>query len=255
MTIVQALLLSAVEGLTEFFPISSTGHLILASRLLQLPPNNFVKTFTIAIQSGAILAVIVLYGQKLLRRALWNRLLIAFLPTALIGLFFYPLIKQALLNSTVITLASLFLGGLFLIVFERFYSPRSLALPLENLSYRSAFLIGLTQAVSIVPGVSRAGAAIVGGMLLGLPRTTATEFSFLLAIPTILGATLLDLTHTAFTFSATNYGLLALGFVGSFITACIAIKTFIAYLQHHTLTAFGVYRLILAAAFWLIYRA
>ncbi len=252
MTILQSLVLAAVEGLTEFLPISSTGHLILASRLLRLPQTEFVKTFEIVIQSGAILAVIVLYGKKLLRsRALWNRLFIAFLPTAIIGALLYPFIKNILIGNTTVVLVGLALGGIFLIVFERLYKPQTTPVPLENLPYRSAFLIGLTQAVAVIPGVSRAAASIVGGMLLGLPRTSAAEFSFILAVPTILAATALDLTKTGFVFSSQEYGLLALSLVGSFITAYLAIKTFINYLQHHTLAAFGVYRLVLALIFWL----
>lgn len=255
MTILQSLILSAVEGLTEFLPISSTGHLILASRLLRLPQTEFVKTFEIVIQAGAILAVVVLYSKKLFsNRALWSRLLIAFLPTALVGLLLYPFIKHVLIGNTAVVLMSLALGGIFLIVFERFYKPRYTQTPLENLSYRSVFLIGLTQAVSIIPGVSRAGASIVGGILLGLSRTTAAEFSFLLAVPTILAAALLDLTQTGFIFSTQEYFMLLLGFIGSFITAYLAIKTFINYLQSHTLNAFGVYRIALVILFWLIYR-
>lgn len=256
MTILQSLILAAVEGLTEFLPISSTGHLILASQLLGLAQSDFVKTFEIAIQAGAILAVIALYSKTLLhRQALWSRLLIAFLPTAIIGALLYPFIKNILLGNTIVVLVSLAIGGVFLIIFERFYLPRTTPVPLEKLPYRSAFLIGLTQAVSIIPGVSRAAASMVGGMLLGLPRTSAAEFSFLLAVPTILAATLLDLTQTSFVFSSQEYFTLLLGLVGSFVTAYLAIKNFITYLQHHTLTAFGVYRIILAAAFWLLYRA
>lgn len=256
MTILQSLVLSAVEGLTEFLPISSTGHLILASRLLRLPQTEFVKTFAIVIQAGAILAVVVLYSKKLFSsRALWSRLFTAFLPTAIIGALLYPFIKNVLIGNTTVVLVSLALGGIFLIIFERLYKPRANPVPLEHLSYRSAFLIGLTQAISVIPGVSRAAASIVGGMLLGLPRTTAAEFSFLLAVPTILAAALLDLTQTGFVFSSQEYFMLLIGFIGSFITAYLAIKTFINYLQNHTLTAFGVYRLLLAAAFWLLYRA
>lgn len=252
MTILQSLLLSAVEGLTEFLPISSTGHLILASRLLRLPQTEFVKTFEIVIQAGAILAVVALYGKTLLRsRVLWSRLLIAWLPTAIVGALLYPVIKNILLGNTTVILLSLALGGIFLIVFEYLYKPQATPMPLENLPYRSAFLIGLTQAVSVIPGISRAAASIVGGILLGLPRTSAAKFSFLLAVPTILAAALLDLTQTGFVFSGQEYNLLALGLIGSFITAYLAIKTFISYLQHHTLAAFGVYRVILAAIFWL----
>lgn len=254
MTIIQTLILSIVEGLTEFLPVSSTGHLILVSDLLRLPQTEFVKTFEIVIQAGAILAVVALYGKKLLHsRAFWNRLLIAFLPTAIVGALLYPFIKNTLLGNTTVVLVGLALGGIFLIIFERLYKPRTNPIPLENLSYRSAFLIGLTQAVSVIPGVSRAGASIVGGMLLGLPRTTAAEFSFLLAVPTILAAAALDLTQTGFVFSSQEYFMLALGFAFSFATAYLAIKTFINYLQNHTLTAFGVYRIALAILFWLIY--
>ena len=254
MNSLQALVLAAIEGLAEFLPISSTGHLILASRLLHLSQTEFVKTFEIVIQAGAILAVIALYGQKLLRqRALWSRLVAAFIPTAVVGFLLYRLIKHVLLGNTTVVLLSLFLGGLVLIAFEKFYRPSTASsVPLEQLPHSSAVIIGLIQAISVIPGVSRAAASIVGGMLLGLPRASAAEFSFLLAVPTILAAAALDLAKTGFVFSGHEYLMLALGLVGSFITAYLAIKTFINYLQRHTLVPFGVYRIVVAIIFWLL---
>lgn len=256
MSVFQTLILSIVEGLTEFLPVSSTGHLILASTFLRLSQTEFVKTSEIVIQAGAILAVVVLYSKKLFSsRALMQRLVIAFLPTALVGLLLYPFIKHVLLGNTTVVLVSLALGGIVLIIFERTYKLPTTPRSLENLPYRSAFLIGLVQAISVIPGVSRAGAAIIGSMLVGLPRTSAAEFSFLLAVPTILAAAALDLTKTGFIFSSQEYSMLLIGFIGSLVTAYLAIKTFINYLQHHTLAAFGVYRIALAILFWLIYRA
>lgn len=252
MDYLQAIILSIVEGLTEFLPISSTGHLVLTSHLLNIPQTEFVKSFEVIIQLGAILAVVFLYWKTLLNnRKLWPKIIIAFIPTAIVGFTLYRLIKDVLLGSPTITLWALLLGGIFLIVFELLWKEKDHHLDkIENISNRDAFLVGVAQSISIIPGVSRAGATIIGGLLTGLKRKTAVEFSFLLAIPTMFAATALDLKESALNFSSQEFLLLGIGFIGAFITALIAIKFFIKYIQNHTFIPFGIYRIILAVLYW-----
>lgn len=254
MDTLQVVILSAVEGVSEFLPISSTGHLVLTSNLLRIPQTEFVKSFEIIIQLGAILAVVFLYWRTILEnKKLWPKLLIAFIPTAIIGLTLYKLIKDVLLGNPAITLWALLLGGIFLIIFELLWKEKDYHLEkLENISNKNAFLIGVAQAISIVPGVSRAGATIIGGLLAGLKRKVAVEFSFLLAIPTMFAATVLDLKESALNFSYQEFLLLGIGFAGAFITALFAVKFFIKYIQNHTFIPFGIYRIILALLYWLI---
>ena len=202
MTLLQAIILGVVEGVTEFLPISSTGHLILASRLLGLSQTDFQKSFEIAIQLGAIASVIVLYWRRFLEPAVVSRVLVAFLPTGLIGFALYRVVKTYLFDSEAVVLWALGLGGVALIVFELLHREGDDAVPdVASISYSKAFLIGVFQSLSIVPGVSRAGATIVGGLILGLSRSTIVEFSFLLAVPTMLAATGYDLLKNASTFA------------------------------------------------------
>lgn len=254
MDLIQVLILSLVEGLTEFLPISSTGHLILTSNLLKIPQTDFVKSFEVIIQLGAILAVVFLYWKKILNsKTLWKKILIAFLPAAVVGYFLYRVIKDVFLGNPVITLWALFLGGILLIVFEVLWKQKDRKLDnIEDISNKNALLIGIAQSVSVIPGVSRAGATIVGGLLTGLSRKAAVEFSFLLAIPTMFAATILDLKESAFNFSSQEFLLLGIGFAGAFITALIAVKFFIKYVQNHTFIPFGVYRIVLSVLYWLI---
>lgn len=254
MDALQAIILSIIEGLTEFLPISSTGHLVLTSHILNIPQTNFVKSFEVIIQLGAILAVVVLYWKTLLsNKKLWSKIIIAFIPTAIVGFTLYRLIKDVLLGSPAITLWALFLGGIFLVIFELLWKEKDHYLgKIEDISNKNAFLIGVAQSISIVPGVSRAGATIIGGLLTGLKRKTAVEFSFLLAIPTMFAATILDLKESALNFSSQELLLLGVGFIGAFITALIAIKFFIKYIQNHTFIPFGIYRIVLAVLYWLI---
>jgi undecaprenyl-diphosphatase len=253
MDFIQVLILSVVEGISEFLPISSTGHLILASDFLNIPQTEFVKSFEIIIQLGAILSVVVLYWKRLMTsRLLSMKILAAFIPTAIIGFAFYPVVKEVLLGNTIVTLWALFLGGILLIFIERFYKEQPHHFEsIEKLSYKKAMVVGLVQSISLVPGTSRSAATILGGLFVGLKRKAAVEFSFLLAIPTMAAATGLDLIKTNFSFSSQEWGLLAVGFIGSFITAIFAVKYFIKYIEHHTFIAFGVYRIVLAVLFWL----
>jgi undecaprenyl-diphosphatase len=250
MTLLQSIILGVVEGFTEFLPISSTAHLILASRLLGLEQTEFQKTFEIAIQLGAILSVIVLYWRKFLNIQVLARVITAFIPTGIIGFALYKVVKTYFMDSEAIVLWSLFLGGVVLIVFELLHRESDDAVAdVEAIPYSKCALIGLFQSISMIPGVSRAGATIIGGLILGLSRSTIVEFSFLLAVPTMLAATLYDLYKNAATFAPQQFGVLAAGFIASFLVALLAIKFLLAYVRTNTFIPFGVYRILVAAAF------
>ena len=251
MTVIDALILGIVEGMTEFLPISSTGHLILTAQLLGLS-GEFVKSFEIAIQLGAILAVLVLYGARFLKNPqIQKNVLVAFLPTAVGGLFLYKIVKTVFFESIPLILAALFLGGIALILFEKLYKEKGDTLAdLEKMSYRQAFSIGCFQVIAMVPGVSRAAATIIGGLLVGLSRRAVVEFSFLLAAPTMLAATALDLIKSGTAFSAGEHGLLVLGGLTAFISALIAVRWFVSFISSHDFTRFGIYRIALALAWW-----
>jgi len=248
----EVIILGVIEGFTEFLPVSSTGHLILASHALKLAQSDFLKSFEIAIQLGAILSVVVMYLKKfLLNFEVIKRVGIAFLPTAVIGFLLYGFIKNVLLESAATVLWSLFLGGIVLILFELWHKnkEKSEERSVSSLSYAHCFFIGFFQTISIIPGVSRAGATILGGLWLGMPRKTIVEFSFLLALPTMAGAAGLDLIKNISNFSYDQFGILAVGLVISFITAVLAIKFLLSFIQKHTFISFGVYRIILAIVF------
>ncbi len=265
MDFVQTLVLGIVEGITEFLPISSTGHLILASKLLNIPDSNFLKSFEIAIQLGAILAVVVLYWRRVVGdKEIWKRVSVAFLPTAFFGFIFYKLMKEVLLSDVRLVLWSLLIGGIALILFEIWHGKwqrvrlqQDLAFggqrgkSLSDISYSKVFAIGAVQSVAMVPGVSRAAATIVGGLLMGISRKTIVEFSFLLAVPTMAAATIFDLWKSANSFSLEQFHLLAFGFIVSFFAAIIAIKWLLRFIQNHTFISFGVYRIIIALLFWI----
>jgi undecaprenyl-diphosphatase len=252
MDFLQAVILSVVEGLTEFLPVSSTGHLILAADLLGVPDSEFLKTFEIAIQVGAILSVVVLYGRTLLTSpAILKRVVVAFVPTALFGLIFYKLVKT-LLGSETVVVWTFFLGGIFLILFERFHRERADAVEdLRTLPYATAVKLGLFQVLALVPGVSRSGATIVGGLLLGLKRRTIVEFSFLLAVPTIGAAAGWDLLKHGGSFSLGEIDLLLVSGLFSFVVALLAIKFFVRFVQSHTFVPFGIYRILAAVIFFI----
>jgi undecaprenyl-diphosphatase len=251
MELPHVLIFSLVEGITEFLPISSTGHLVLTSEILRIPQTDFVKSFEIIIQLGAILAVVFLYWRKILEsKILWKNILIAFIPTAIVGLTLYSFIKDVLIGNVLVTLLALFVGGIVLIALEFMLKQKEQPVAsLEKFSLKTSFLIGLIQSLSIIPGVSRAGASIVGGMVLGLKRNVAVEFSFLLAIPTMFAATGLDLIKSELRFSPQEWLLLLIGFVGSFIVALAVVKWFIKYVQTNNLIPFGIYRIVLALIF------
>lgn len=256
MTLIQAILLGAVEGLTEFLPISSTAHLMIADRLLGVTSSGFVSSFNIAIQLGAILAVVILFAGRLRRdRALWLKLGAAFIPTALVGFVFYKLIKEVLLESLGVVAVALTLGGVALIVMERWFDRRAEAgRELTQLTWRQASLIGLAQSLAVIPGVSRAAATIVGGRALGFSRPEAALFSFLLAVPTMVAATAFDLLQTSIAFSGRQWGILGLGAVVAFVIAWLTVRWFIAFVSRHSFAVFGWYRLALGLLvfLWLI---
>lgn len=250
MNLLNAIILGVVEGLSEFLPISSTGHLILAGKLLGITSTDFVKSFEIFIQSGAILAVLSLYWKDILTKMnLMKKVFVAFIPTAVIGLVLYKFIKTYLLGNSIVTLWALFLGGIALIVVELYFrrtKNEERRTDISSISYKNAALIGLIQSISIVPGVSRSAASIIGGMLLGLDRKAAVEFSFLLAIPTLLAATGLDLFKTNFHFTSQEWTYLFAGLISSFVVALLTIKWLISYVQKYTFIPFGIYRIVVA---------
>lgn len=254
MDYLQALILSVVEGTSEFLPISSTGHLVLASQLLGVPQTEFVKSFEIIIQLGAVLAVVALYWRTFFEEfGAWKKVIAAFIPTSIVGLVLYKYIKQVLLGNDAVTLWALALGGVVLIAIELWHKEKDGDLSsIDKVSYKQAVLIGLAQSISVIPGVSRAAATIVGGLVLGLKREIAVKFSFLLAIPTMLAATGLDLIKTPVQFTNDEWSVLAVGFVGSFVVALIVVKFFLDYIKHHTFIPFGIYRIVAAFLFWLL---
>lgn len=254
MNILHAMIFGIVEGVSEFLPISSTGHLILTAQILKVSQSDFVKSFEIAIQLGAIFSVVVLYFKSLLLDLkIIKRLIIAFIPTAIIGFIFYKLFKRFLLGNSQVVIWSLLIGGVFLIVFELLHREKTDAVDnVASISYSQAIFIGLFQSIAIIPGVSRSAATIIGGLLLGLKRKTIVEFSFLLAVPTMLVATVLDLSKNVNTFTHNQFILLLLGFITSFIVALLAIKFLLAFIQKHSFIAFGVYRILIALLFLFI---
>jgi undecaprenyl-diphosphatase len=247
-----ALLLGVIEGLTEFLPISSTGHLILAVDLIAFrgPPG---QVFEVVIQLGAIGAVCWEYFGRFARAAAGFRhdpeqfrfvrnLLLAFLPTVVIGALAYPLIKAYLFDPWVVVVA-LVLGGIAILIIER-NLPQARHDSVEQMPARTAFGIGLCQVVSMIPGVSRAGATIMGGLMLGLDRRTATEFSFFLAVPTMLAASFYDLYKNWATLSADGLAVIAVGFVAAFLSALVVVRGLIAFVSRHGFAPFAWYRIV-----------
>ncbi len=248
MDLIQALILSVVEGITEFLPISSTGHLLLTSKFLGIEQTEFVKSFEVIIQLGAILSVVFVYWRRLLNNfKLWKNIIAAFIPAAVVGLVFYDFIKEVLFENILITVLALLIGGILLIVIEKLIKEKNHKIEsIEKLTLKQSFLIGIAQSVSVIPGTSRAASTIIGGVLVGLKRKAAVEFSFLLAIPTMMAATGLDLIKSEFNFSSQELIILAVGFIGSFMTALLVVKWFIKFVQTNDFFWFGVYRIILA---------
>ncbi len=246
MTLFQSILIAVVEGLTEFLPISSTGHMILASTAMGIHEEEFVKTFEVFIQLGAILAIALMYIKRFFRNlTIYFKLITAFLPTAVVGLLAYDYIKAYLFNPIVVSV-SLILGGVILLLIDKKVTAQSSSvMEVEAISYKNAFFIGLCQCLSMVPGTSRAAATIIGGVFNGLDKKQATEFSFLLAVPTMLAAGGYDLLKVDLAFTSEQLMLLGIGFVVAFASAWGAVKLFLTYVSTHGFTSFGWYRIAL----------
>ena len=254
MDIGMALILGIVEGFTEFLPISSTGHLILTGKLFGLVETDFIKSFEIAIQLGAILSVIVLYWRTfLVDIEVIKKISVAFLPTGIIGFVLYKLIKTFLLGSSWVVLWSLLIGGIVIIFFEMLHKEKEdTTEELTEVTYQQSFLIGVFQSLAVIPGVSRSAATIIGGLILGLKRKTIVEFSFLLAVPTMFAATVYDLYKNGSSFSFAQFNLLAIGFLTAFIIALLSIKFLVRFIQTHTFISFGIYRIALVIIWFVV---
>lgn len=258
MELYQVIILSIVEGLTEFLPISSTAHLILTSHILSIQTSEFLSTFEIAIQIGAIAAVAVVYYRKILdNKALFYKACIGFIPTGILGFLFYKNIKL-LLNSSFVPVVALFLGGIVIIAIEIYFkskvsSQKSLVRSLDKITYKDALIIGLIQSISMIPGVSRSAASIFGGMALKLDRASAVEFAFLLAIPTMTVVTAGDIIKSAGTFNASQIFDLFVGIIVSFVVALLVIKWLLKYVQKNNFIGFGIYRIVIAIIYYLVF--
>lgn len=250
MNFFDATILGIIEGLTEFLPISSTGHMILATEFLKPENPEFVKTFEISIQLGAILAIVFLYAKQFLKSlTIYKKLAVAFIPTAIIGLLLYKVIKNYLFSPEIVAI-SLMIGGVILLLLnKRLVSAPSKYDELEKISYKNAFFIGLFQSISVIPGVSRAAATIIGGIFNGYNKKQATEFSFLLAVPTMFAATGYDLLKTPANISSQELIILIFGAAISFLAAWFAVKIFLKIIEKWGFTFFGHYRIILGLLF------
>ncbi len=246
MNIFEAIILAIIEGLTEFLPISSTGHMIIASSFMGIQSDEFVKLFTVAIQLGTILSVLVLYYKRFFKSFdFYFKLLAAFFPAVIFGLLFSDKIDQ-LLESPMAVAISLVVGGVILLFVDKWFKDSTLD-DTDAINYPTAIKIGLFQCLAMIPGVSRSGASIVGGMSQKLTRKAAAEFSFFLAVPTMFAATakkLYDFYKDGHTISNQEVNLLIIGNVVGFIVALIAIKSFIGFLSKNGFRVFGIYRII-----------
>jgi undecaprenyl-diphosphatase len=246
MNLFQAIILAIIEGLTEFLPVSSTGHMIIGSSIMGIQSNEFVKLFTVAIQLGAILSVIVLYFKHFFQSVgFYFKLLVAFLPAVFFGLLLSDKIDQ-LLESPLGVAIALLIGGIILLFVDKWFKDGTINNP-NDISYNTALKIGLFQCISMIPGTSRSAATIVGGMSQRLTRKAAAEFSFFLAVPTMFGATskkLYDFYKNGFEISSEQVNLLIIGNIVAFIVAMLAIKYFITFLQTKGFRIFGWYRII-----------
>lgn len=265
LAILQAVLLGLLEGLTEFLPVSSTGHLILASELIGFKGEGSVA-FKIAIQLGAILAILVAYRQRFidiaagaLRRepgalAFIRNILLGFLPAMLVGLVAYSAIR-ALLESPITVAVALILGGIAILVIERSIAPRITG-TVEDMPTKTALGVGLVQCIAMIPGVSRSGATIMGGLLMGLDRKTAAEFSFFLAVPTMAAATVYALYKERDLLSFDELGLIAIGFLTAFASALLVVRWLLGFVARHGFAPFAWYRIALGSIslVWLLAR-
>ena len=245
MDIFQAIIIGIIEGFTEFLPISSTGHMIVASKFLGIEESALMKAYEVIIQFAAILAVMLIYREKITFKKidLWMKLLVAFLPLAIVGFIFKDVIKS-LFN--VQTVAWMFIiGGIIFLIVEYFYEEKEYHVKeVEKVSYKQAWWVGFAQIFSLVPGTSRAGATIVGGLLTGMDRKTSSDFSFLLAIPVMGAVSGYDMLKHYQDFADANWGAFVVGFVVAFVVAYITVKLFLVFIQKFSFVPFGIYRII-----------
>jgi len=242
MSYINAIIIGIVQGITEFLPISSTGHMIIAQSLLGINNDDFTKLFIVSIHLGTILSVFILYWKKFFQSFnFYYKLIVAFFPAAILGFLFEEQLSSLLGNVMVVAI-SLFLGGIILLFVDKWFKNNTND---NDISYKSAFKIGLFQVIAMIPGVSRSAATIIGGMTQKLTRKAAAEFSFFLAIPTMLGATTLELFKNYSVINTSNIKVLIVGNIVSLIVALIVIKIFITFLQKHGFRIFGYYRIIL----------
>lgn len=257
MSFLDALILAIVEGLTEFLPVSSTGHMIIASSVLGIASDPLTKMFTVAIQLGAILSVLVLYWKRFFQSVdFYFKLLVAFLPAMVLGFLFNDVIDQLLERVEVVAIMLIIGGIIFLFIDKLFHESEETGS--NEVSYKTALKVGLFQTIAMIPGVSRSAATIIGGLTQRLNKKTAAEFSFFLAVPTMLAATLYKLLKFylgGYTFGSHEISILAFGNIAAFIVAILAIKSFISYLTSHGFKLFGYYRIalgiIILALYWL----
>lgn len=256
MNFLDALIIAVVEGLTEFLPVSSTGHMMIATAILGVEPTPFVKLFTVAIQLGAILSVVVLYFKRFFKSVnFYLKLFVAFIPSAIAGLLLGDKIDALLENVTGVAVA-LFVGGIVLLFVDKLFKNEDGIDTEENIGFLTALKIGLFQCLALFPGVSRSASTIIGGMTQKLTRKAAAEFSFFLAVPTMLAATgkkMLDFFKDGNSFSGDEIKLLVFGNVVAFVVAMIAIKTFIALLNKYGFKVWGIYRIAIGGTLLLLY--
>ncbi len=257
MNILQALILAVIEGITEFLPISSTGHMIIGSSILGIAENEFVKHYTVIIQFGAILSVVVLYWKRFFKSfEFYIKLFVAFIPAAIVGLLAGDYI-DLLLENVIVVAVMLLLGGIFLLFVDKIFAKNESNPDVEP-DTRSSFIIGIFQVIAMIPGVSRSAATIIGGLTQKLTRKAAAEFSFFLAVPTMFAATcykLLKIFQSDAGFTAHDIKILAVGNVVAFIVAMLAIKFFIGFLTKHGFKLFGYYRIIVGLVILIMYFA
>lgn len=249
MTWFEAFILALIEGLTEFLPVSSTGHMIIGSSVMGIASDDFTKLFTVAIQFGAILSVVVIYFRDFLKTwSFYAKLFVAFIPTAIVGLFAKKYI-DALLENVWVVAFSLIIGGIILLFIDKLFA-RNERVGKKEPSYSNGIVIGIFQCIAMIPGVSRSAATIIGGLSQGLTRKAAAEFSFFLAVPTMFAATvksLYDVYKENPTVIFDNIPILIFGNVVAFVVAILAIKLFIGILTKHGFKVFGYYRIVLGA--------
>ena len=250
MTYLEAIIIAIVEGITEFLPISSTGHMIITQAVLGIPYTDFVKAFTVNIQFGAILSVIILYWKHFFQSVhFYYKLFVAFIPAAIIGFLLGDYI-DAMLENVVVVAVSLVIGGIILLFVDNWFKNADDTQ--KEVSYKQALKIGFFQCIAMIPGVSRSAATIIGGLSQKLNRKYAAEFSFFLAVPTMFAASAYKLLKTYEVIDATNIKILIVGNITAFVVAFIAIRTFITYLQKHGFKLFGYYRIILGLVILLL---